>query len=311
MYDRAQITRLIKEKASAVGFEGCGVVRAEYLEEERPHLERWLSRENHGDLAYMARNVALRLSPRELVEGTQSLVVVTLNYYTDQKQPECAPKVARYAFGKDYHFVIKEKLNKMLSYIQELIPEAVGRCFTDSAPILEHAWAKRAGLGWIGKNSLLLTSKGSYVFIGEILLNLELDYDEPKSLDPCGKCTRCIDACPTDAIIADRVVNASRCISYFTIEKQGNIPQAVDTQNRIFGCDICQEVCPWNRKSVEHKNLELEPVGGLMEMTREDWNKMTAHEFGERFKGSALKRAKYSGIMRSLAHINKIAEKAK
>ncbi len=305
MYDKIQITKQIKEKAAAVGFDSCGIVSAEYLEEERPRLEAWLQKQYQGDLRYLERNIELRLDPRKLVEGTQSLIIVTLNYYTEQQQPKCAPKVAKYAYGKDYHFIVKEKLTKILNYIQELVPEASGRCFADSAPILEHAWARRAGLGWIGKNSLLLTPKGSYVFIGEILLNLELEYEKPKNLDPCGKCTRCIDACPTNAIITDRVIDASRCISYFTIEKQGNIPKNTNIQNRMFGCDICQEVCPWNRKAEEHQTTELKPIGNLLTLKREDWEKMSAHEFGENFKGSPLKRAKFSGIQRSLMHLKK------
>ncbi|MBS9768820.1 MAG: tRNA epoxyqueuosine(34) reductase QueG [Flavobacteriaceae bacterium] len=304
MYDKTHITQLIKEKALAVGFDSCGVVRAEYLAEERPRLESWLNKDYQGDLSYLKRNMELRLDPRKLVEGTQSLIIVTLNYYTAQQQPECAPKVAKYAYGKDYHFIVKDKLTQILEYIQEIEPTASGRCFADSAPILEHAWATRAGLGWIGKNSLLLTPKGSYVFIGEILLNLELAYEENKMIDPCGKCTRCIDACPTQAIVADKVIDASRCISYFTIEQQGNIPQDVDTKNRVFGCDICQEVCPWNRKTTEHTTPELSPIGNLLQMKQKDWEELTSHEFGENFKGSPLKRAKYSGIKRSLAHIN-------
>lgn len=305
MYNKAHITKRIKEKAMAVGFNSCGIVRAEYLEEERHRLEHWLAQKNHGDLGYMERNMELRLDPRKLVEGTRSLIMVTLNHYTGQQQPECAPKIAKYAWGKDYHFIIKDKLEQLLAYIQQLVPEATGRCFADSAPILEHAWARRAGLGWIGKNSLLLTPQGSYVFIGEILINIELEYEQAKKLDPCGKCTRCIDACPTNAIVADRVIDASRCISYFTIEKRGEIPEHVNTQNSIFGCDICQEVCPWNRKAKEHNTLELKPIGKLLQMKRKHWEEISAHEFGETFKGSPLKRAKYSGIKRSLSHLKK------
>lgn len=305
MYDKSHITRLLKEKALTIGFDSCGVVRAEYLAEERPRLERWLHSRHHGDLSYMERNMELRLDPRKLVEGTQSLIMVTLNHYTEAQQPDCAPKVAKYAWGKDYHFIVKDKLEQLLAYIQKLVPEASGRCFADSAPILEHAWARRAGLGWIGKNSLLLTPKGSYVFIGELLINIELAYDVPKVLDPCGKCTRCIDACPTDAIVADRVIDASKCISYFTIEKKGKIPEDVNTQNRMFGCDICQEVCPWNRKATEHQTLEFTPMGKLLEMKNEHWERLTPHEFGEQFKGSPLKRAKYKGIKRNLEHLKK------
>ncbi len=298
MYDKAHITKLIKEKALAVGFDSCGIVRAEYLAEERPRLEAWLQKQYQGDLGYLERNMELRLDPRKLVEGTLSLLIVTLNYYTNHEQPEDAPKIARYAFGKDYHFIVKEKLERILHYIQTLVPEA-------TAPILEHAWARKAGLGGIGKNSLLITPKGSYVFLGEILLNLELEYEQPKLFDPCGKCTRCVNACPTGAIVSDRIIDASRCISYFTIEKQGNIPEDLNIENRIFGCDICQEVCPWNRRAVEHKTEELSPLGNLLEMKKEDWEQLSPSDFGERFKGSPLKRAKYSGIKRSLAHLKK------
>ncbi len=306
MYDKKDITRQIKLQAQALGFADCGIVKADFIEEEKANLESWLAANYNGDLGYMGRNLELRLDPRALVEGTESLVMVTLNYYPEQKQPKDVPQVAKYAYGKDYHFVMKDKLGKLLEHIQELVPEALGRCFVDSAPILEHAWARRAGLGWIGKNSLLLTKKGSYVFIGEILLNLELEYEKPKkNFDPCGKCTRCIDACPTQAIVADKVIDASRCISYFTIEKQGNIPEDIDTQNRMFGCDICQEVCPWNRKAVPHNTPELQPIQQLVDMTTTDWDNLEPHQFGEIFKGSPLKRAKYSGIKRSLAHLKK------
>lgn len=302
-YDKVHITNLIKQRAIELGFDSCGVAQATKLEEEAPHFKNWLKSKKHGKLSYMERNIDLRLDPRRLEEGTQSVIVVTLNYYTEKKQPACAPIISKYAFGKDYHIVIKEKLSQLLAYIQELVPEAKGRFFADSAPILEHAWARRAGLGWIGKNSLLLTPNGSFVFIGEVLLNIELNYNEAKELDPCGKCTRCIDACPTGAIVADRVIDGSRCISYYTIEMKGEIPPHIDTQNRLFGCDICQDVCPWNRKAKEHTTLEFTPLGNLLEMKRQDWQKLTPYEFGENFKGSPMKRAKYTGIKRTLEHL--------
>ncbi|PVX52225.1 epoxyqueuosine reductase [Balneicella halophila] len=305
MTDKVEITHLIKQQAHKLGFDGCGIARADFLEEQVQPFTQWLDANYHGDLSYMERNIEKRLDPRKLEEGTKSVIVVMLNYYTDKKQPECAPVVSKYAFGKDYHFIMKDKLNLLLSYIQELAPQAKGRYFVDSAPVLEQVWAERAGLGWIGKNSLLLTPIGSYVFIGEILLNMALDYDASKTIDPCGKCTRCIDACPTNAILPSKIINASKCISYFTIEKKGHIPDDVDIKNRLFGCDICQDVCPWNRKAREHTTSGFKPLANLMKMNREDWNKLTAHEFGEKFKGSPMKRAKYTGIKRTLMHLNK------
>lgn len=305
MYDKAEISIAIKAKAKALGFDACGIVKADFLHDEAIHLEKWLEAGYNADLGYMERNKELRLDPRMLVEGTLSLVVVVMNYYTEKKQPTNSPVVSRYAYGTDYHFIIKEKLGVLMQYIQTLLPDADGRFFTDSAPILEHAWAKRAGLGQIGKNSLLLTPKGSFFFIGELLLNKELLYDEYKDFDPCGKCTRCVDACPTQAIIGDRMIDARRCLSYLTIEKKGNFEEETDLHNRLFGCDICQEVCPWNRRAKENNEEAFKPTERLLEMTLKDWEELRADEFGQLFRSSPMKRAKYKGIQRNLKQIIK------
>lgn len=305
MYDKDEISKAIKAKASTLGFDACGIVKADFLHDESTHLEKWIEAGYNADLAYMERNKDLRLDPRILVEGTISIVVVLMNYYTKQQQPLNAPIVSRYAYGADYHIIIKEKLSKLMQYIEVLIPDATGRFFTDSAPILEHTWAKRAGLGQIGKNSLLLTPKGSFFFIGEILINKELAYDTYKYFDPCGKCTRCIDACPTQAIVDDRIIDARRCLSYLTIEKKGDFNEETDLHNRLFGCDICQEVCPWNRRAKEHNEEAFRPSEKLLNMTLKDWKDMGADEFGQLFRGSPMKRAKHKGIQRNLNQIIK------
>ncbi|MFA8435678.1 MAG: tRNA epoxyqueuosine(34) reductase QueG [Marinifilaceae bacterium] len=302
-------SNLIKDKAKALGFADCGIARADFLQEEEKHLLDWLEKECHGEMGYMANNLEKRLDPRKLVEGAKSIVVVLLNYYPEKQQTDSeAPVISKYAYGKDYHFVIKDRLKELFEYINKEISPVEGRMFVDSAPVLEHAWAKKAGLGWIGKNSLLLNRKhGSFVFIGELILDMELAYDDPFEGDFCGGCNRCIRACPTQAIVAPHVVNGSRCISYFTIEQKGEIPEEMKGKfrNRVFGCDICQDVCPWNRMAKPHNVPEFEGNPELLELSREQWNELDHDSYLRIFKNSAVKRTKFKGLKRNLDFLRK------
>lgn len=299
-------TQLIKAEAKRLGFDYCGISKAAFLEEEAPRLENWLNNNMHGQMSYMENHFDKRLDPRLLVPGAKSVVSLLLNYYTAEKQEdETAPKISKYAYGSDYHVVIKEKLNQLLLFIQANIGEIDGRVFVDSAPVLDKAWAKKSGLGWIGKNSNLINKgSGSFYFIAELIIDLELEYDGPVK-DYCGSCTRCIDACPTDAIIAPYVVDGSKCISYFTIELKENIPSDVSGKldNWVFGCDVCQDVCPWNRFAKNHSEQHFKPAGELLQMTKEDWYDLTEETFKKVFKGSAVKRTKFSGLKRNLEFI--------
>lgn len=297
-------SNLIKSKAKELGLDLCGIVKADFLEDEKENFLSWLDKGYHGEMGYMANNIEKRLDPRLLVENTKSIVVVGLNYFPKEQQndPE-APVIAKYAYGKDYHFVLKDRLNQLLEYINTEIGEVSGRAFVDSAPVLEHAWAKRAGLGWIGKNSLLINRKiGSFLFLGELFLDMELEYENPTYADFCGGCNRCVRSCPTGAITEPYIVNGSKCISYYTIELKGEIPEEEKGkfQNRVFGCDICQDVCPWNRIAKSHKVPEFDPNPDLLNMSKENWQQMDAHKFGEIFRNSAVKRTKFKGIKRNL-----------
>jgi epoxyqueuosine reductase len=295
-------TAIVKKIATETGFDFCGISRAEFLEEEAPRLERWLKSGMHGTMSYMENHFDKRLDPTKLVDGARSIISLLLNYYPVQSQHPEAPKISRYAWGDDYHFVIKEKLKDMLFRISEEIGEVDGRVFVDSAPVLDKAWAAKSGLGWIGKNANLITkSSGSYFFIAEIICDLELIPDGPIA-DFCGTCTRCIDACPTEAIAQPYVVDGSKCISYFTIELKESIPEEVRGKfdNWAFGCDICQEVCPWNRFSKPHNTPEFLPRAGLLEMNRNDWMDISEELFRELFRRSAVKRTGYKGLKRNL-----------
>jgi epoxyqueuosine reductase len=297
-------SRLIKSEALHLGFNDCGISKADFLPLEAERLRNWLSKGYNSKLSYMENHIEKRTDPRLLLESAKSVVSVILNYYPSQKQsdPE-APVIAKYAYGKDYHVVIRKKLKSLLSYTCTLIPGCEGRVFTDSAPVMEHAWASRAGLGWIGKNSLLLTSRfGSFVFIGEMIITAELETDQPVN-DLCGSCQNCITSCPTGAIIEDRVVDAGKCISFHTIEnKTSEIPEKFkgNFQNRVFGCDICQDVCPWNRKVLPHKTEEFNPHPDLLSMSKNDWHLIDRDKFNNLFRGSAVKRAKFEGLKRNL-----------
>jgi epoxyqueuosine reductase len=298
-----QNAQLIKAKASELGFMSCGISKARFLEEEATGLENWLNKGYHGEMRWMENHFDKRLDPRKLVPGAKSVVSVLLNYYPEeiQKDPK-APKISRYAYGEDYHFVIKRKLKDLLYHIQTEIGAVEGRAFVDSAPVMDRAWAKNAGLGWIGKHSLLLTKgAGSYYFIGELILDLELEPDAPAT-DHCGSCTQCIDACPTDAILTNGVVDATKCISYLTIEYKGEIDEQFGPkmENWAFGCDICQEVCPWNRFARPHQEEALEPHPELLTKSAAEWHEITEAVFQKIFKKSAVKRTKYKGFTRNL-----------
>jgi epoxyqueuosine reductase len=307
----ANNTTRIKEEAIRLGFSFVGVSKAEFLEEEAPRLEQWLSNNMHGKMSYMERYFDKRLDPRLLVDGAKSVLSLLLNYYPSENQtdPE-APRISRYAYGKDYHDVIKAKLKELLFFIREHIGEVNGRGFVDSAPVLDRAWAKKSGLGWIGKNANLIhPQSGSYFFIAELILDIELEPDAPMR-DYCGTCTRCIDACPTQAIIKPQVVDGSKCISYFTIELRESIPQefAGQFENWAFGCDICQEVCPWNRFSSPTKIADFtSESSNLLSMSKQEWTEITREVFEQKFSDSPLKRTGYVGLKRNLEFISKRA----
>lgn len=298
------ISDRIKIKAKELGFLDCGISEARFLAEERARLINWLQEGMHGEMGYMNNHLEKRLDPRLLVENARSVISVLLNYFPGQKQadPE-APVLSKYAFGTDYHFKMKDKLGELLKFIQAEIVQCEGRYFVDSAPVLDRAWAARAGLGWIGKNTnLISTEHGSFFFIGEIILDLELPADEKIVRNHCGNCTRCIDACPTQALVAPYVLDARKCISYQTIENRGEIDPELKGKfsNRVFGCDICQDVCPWNLKSETHSEPAFAADARLMNLSRDNWHSMDKTTFNELFRNSAVKRTRFERLKRNL-----------
>ncbi len=311
MQNSDNISESIKSQAKVLGFLECAIIPSGFLEEEEEHFKSWLDAGMHGEMGYMNRNVEKRLNPKLLFENAKTVIVVLQNYFPTetQKDPE-APVLSKYAYGTDYHFVMKDKLKKLLTFIQENIAPCNARPFVDSAPVLERAWARRAGLGWVGKNSNLISVEhGSFFFIGELILDIELPYDNPKQVaDHCGTCTRCIDACPTRAIVANRVVDARKCISYQTIELKDELDGKLKGQfeNRVFGCDICQDVCPWNLKSKPHNENSFEPHPKLLELSKTEWHQMERPLFSELFKSSAVKRAGFKGLKRNLNFLAEI-----
>tara|TARA_R100001369_G_C3318263_1_gene168503 strand:- start:975 stop:1898 length:924 start_codon:yes stop_codon:yes gene_type:complete len=295
-------TQLIKTEANRLGFLSCGISKADFLEEEAPRLETWLKQNMHGEMGYMENYFDKRLDPTKLVPGSKSVISLLLNYFPSEEQNEESYRISKYAYGRDYHFVIKDKLKQLLNHIQEEIGDVHGRAFVDSAPVLDKAWAAKSGLGWIGKHSNLLTKQtGSFYFIAELIVDLDLEYDTPVT-DHCGSCTACIDACPTQAIVGPYVVDGSKCISYLTIELKNEIPTEFSNQMEdwMFGCDICQDVCPWNRFSKSHNEPLFNPHPELLSNSKKDWEEITKEVFNEIFRKSAVKRTKYKGLKRNI-----------
>ena len=302
MNDKSKNTAKIKSKAKRLGFLSCGISKAEFLEEEAPRLENWLNKNMHGEMAYMENHFDKRLDPTILVPDSKSVISLLLNYFPSEAQVENTYKISKYAYGTDYHFIIKDKLKQLMDFISEEIGEVRGRAVVDSAPVLDKAWAAKSGLGWIGKHSNLLTKQlGSFYFIAELIIDLDLEYDTPVT-DHCGSCTACIDACPTNAIVADRVVDGSKCISYYTIELKNEIPTSEKGkfEDWMFGCDICQDVCPWNRFSKPNNEPLFNPHPELLSMTKKDWEEITEDVFQKLFKKSAVKRTKFLGLKRNI-----------
>ncbi len=306
--NKSAYSQLIKDEAKNLGFIFCGIAKADFLEEEAPRLEAWLKKGMHGEMQYMENHFDKRLDPRLLVDGAKSVISLGLNYYTEDAQVDASgPKISKYAYGADYHHVIKEKLKQLLETINEKIGEVGGRAFVDSAPVLDKAWAKKAGLGWIGKNTNLINQRvGSFFFLAELIVDIELEYDIAPTADHCGTCTRCVDACPTEAIVAPYIVDGSRCISYLTIELKNEIPKEFSGKmdNWMFGCDVCQDVCPWNKFSVLNNEPSFAPHADLLQLNKNDWEEITEDVFQKVFKNSAVKRTKFSGLKRNISFLS-------
>lgn len=311
MKNKSQIGKIIKQKALELGFSAIGISKADFLEKESKQLRNWLDNGFHGEMQYMENHFEKRTNPRKLVEGSKSVISVLLNYFPEEKQCDDTFKISKYAYGKDYHYVVKEKLHLLLEFIQTEIGEVTGRAFVDSAPVMDKVWAAKSGLGWIGKNTNLITKEfGSFVFIGELIIDLELEYDK-QIKDYCGNCTKCIDACPTKAL-SPYQLDARKCISYLTIEKKGVIPEDVKDQwnDWIFGCDICQDICPWNSKSVlpngrlkSHSENAFQLSDELKKMTKQDFENMNKPSFKKLFKNSPVERTKFEGLKRNIEFV--------
>ncbi len=302
MNNQEKYSNLIKSKALSFGFQSCGISKADFLEEEAPRLEKWLKQNLNGEMRYMENHFDKRLDPRLLVEGSRSVISLSYNYFPEEFQSNQVFKLSKYAYGEDYHEVIKEKLRSLVAELQEEIGEFAFRVFVDSAPVLEKAWARKSGIGWVGKNSNLITKKnGSFYFLAEIICDLDLIDDEPVT-DHCGSCTKCIDACPTQAIISDKIVDGSKCISYATIELKDQIPDFFKDkmQDWMFGCDICQDVCPWNRFSAPTLEEKFRPNSEIKNFTKQEWKDITQEVFSTVFRKSAVKRTKFAGLKRNL-----------
>jgi epoxyqueuosine reductase len=300
-------TRLVREAVRELGFDFCGIARARRLDDDARRLEEWLNQGFHGSMQYMENHFDLRIDPTKLVPGAKSVITLLKNYYPEQEQQKDTPGIAKYAYGNDYHEVIRAQLRQLLEKLSAEIGEIQGRGFVDSAPVLERSWAQQSGLGWIGRNGNLITrSSGSFFFIATLITDLELEYDDPIAKDYCGSCRRCIDACPTQAILPNKVVDGSKCISYFTIELKAElIPEEQKGQfnNWMFGCDTCQDVCPWNRFSKPHHEPAFSPIPEILNLSTRDWENLTEQQFREVFRHSPLKRSKYNGIRRNLRFI--------
>ncbi|MFN2261530.1 MAG: tRNA epoxyqueuosine(34) reductase QueG [Psychroflexus sp.] len=303
--NKNKYTNIIKSEAERLGFLSCGISKAEFLEEEAPRLEQWLKQNANGEMRYMENHFDKRLDPTKLVEGSKSVISLLYNYFPEETQISDTYKISKYAYGRDYHHVIKSKLKTFMQTLNDEIGEVHGRAFVDSAPVLEKAWAAKSGLGWVGKHSNLLSKQtGSFYFIAELIIDLDLEYDTPVT-DHCGSCTKCIDACPTDAIYEPYKVDGSKCISYFTIELKDDLPKGYGNQfeDWMFGCDICQDVCPWNRFSKPHNEPLFNPHPELLTNDKQEWEEITKDVFNEIFRKSAVKRTKYEGLKRNINYI--------
>lgn len=303
MSKKTSHTALIKQEALRLGFTECGIARAEFLEEDANNLENWLKKGYHGEMAYMANHFDKRLDPTLLVPGAKSVISLLYNYFPGQEQKKDSYKISKYAYGEDYHYVVKDKLKLLVNSMEEKIGDFHARIFTDSAPVMERSWAQRSGLGWKGKHSLLINKeKGSFFFLAEVIIDLELDYDTPFKTDHCGTCTKCIEACPTQAILPNNTIDGSKCISYFTIELKDSIPASFKgmLDDWMFGCDICQDVCPWNRFSTPHRENRFEPNHEILANSKADWEEITQEIFSDIFSKSPVKRTKFKGLMRNI-----------
>jgi len=302
-----QQSHLIKSLAERLGFSYCGIAKAALLSDDAKRLEQWLAKGMHGNMQYMENHFDMRIDPTKLVPGAKSVITLLLNYFPEKQQLSETPKIAKYAYGKDYHEVIRDKMKELIRLMKETIGEVNGRGFVDSAPVLERAWAVKSGLGWVGKNGNVINKQqGSFFFIATLITDLELEYDSPIAKDFCGTCTKCIDSCPTDAILPDKVIDGSKCISYFTIElKEALIPESMKGKfdNWMFGCDVCQDVCPWNRFSKGTKEEAFTPIPAILNFSFNQWEELTEESFKEIFKQSPLKRSKFAGIKRNLHFI--------
>ena len=301
-------TSFVKQTAAGLGFDFCGIAKAGFLNEDARRLEAWLNKGMHGNMGYMQNHFDLRTDPQKLVPGARSVITLLINYFPEEKQEPGTLKVSKYAWGKDYHEVIRAKLNDFLNIVKTEIGDFAGRGFVDSAPVLERSWAQKSGLGWIGKNGNLINKKqGSFFFIATLITDLELEADESTVQDYCGTCTKCIDACPTEAILPDKVINGSKCISYFTIElKDALIPSEMKGKfdNWLFGCDVCQDICPWNRFAKPHTETAFDPIPEILNYSEKDWDELTEEKFKIIFSDSPVKRTKFKGIKRNLQFLN-------
>jgi epoxyqueuosine reductase len=306
MVTKQELSEMIRHKAKKIGLDACGIARAEYLKEESAHLKSWLQNNMHGSMKYMENYFDRRVDPARLVKGAKSVIVVLLNYYTNKTQKDrSAPVISKYAYGKDYHLILKDKLYKLFDFIKSKTENVSGRIFVDSAPVLERVWAANAGLGWIGKNANLISPEhGSFVFIGVLITDLELCYGN-QIKEMCADCEKCISACPTHAIINPRVIDARKCISYLTVEHKDAIPEKFrgNFSNNVFGCDICQSVCPWNAIATNHNTGELEPLPELLEMSRNDWYNLSEKTFRELFSSTVVERTGFSGLKRNIEFV--------
>lgn len=298
----AEDVDFIKRKAKDLGFLGCGITDAGFLEDEAPRLEKWLGKNYHGEMKWMENHMEKRLNPSKLVPGAKSVISLTYNYFPEKERTTSGPKIAKYAYGVDYHYVVKDKMRQLLKLIEDELGNFEARIFVDSAPVMERALAAKAGLGWIGKHSLLLSKEhGSFFFIGQIICDLELEFDRPTT-DHCGTCTACIDACPTDAIVENKVVDSNKCISYLTIEQKDEIPSEFKKQMEdwVFGCDICQDVCPWNRFAKPNNEQAFAPADDILNYSYDEWKQISNSAFKKRFASSPLRRTGYKGFLRNL-----------